>query len=86
MEEKNENFNRLLDVQDKISYEKNKALEGKVMKILVEGKSKTDESFMTGRTEGGKVVNFKASPELKGQFLDVKITEAKTWSLMGEII
>ena len=86
MEEKKENFNRLLDVQDKISYEKNKALEGKVMKILVEGKSKTDESFMTGRTEGGKVVNFKASPQLKGQFLDVKITEAKTWSLMGEII
>ena len=56
------------------------------MKILVEGKSKTDESFMTGRTEGGKVVNFKGSPELKGQFLNVKITEAKTWSLMGEII
>ena len=86
MEEKKENFNRLLDVQDRISYEKNKALEGKVMKILVEGMSKTDESFMTGRTEGGKVVNFKGSSSLKGQFLNVKITEAKTWSLMGEII
>lgn len=86
MEEKKENFNRLLDVQDRISYEKNKALEGKVMKILVEGMSKTDESFMTGRTEGGKVVNFKGSLDLKGQFLNVKITEAKTWSLMGEII
>ncbi len=86
MEEKKENFDRLLYVQDKISYEKNKALEGKVMKVLVEGISKTDQSFMTGRTEGGKVVNFKCDKNLKGTFADVKITEAKTWSLMGEII
>ena len=84
-EEKKENFDRLLAVQDKISYEKNKALEGKVMRVLIEGTSKTDPSFMTGRTEGGKVVNFKCDKSLKGSFADVRITEAKTWSLMGEI-
>ena len=85
MEEKKENFNRMLEVQDKISYEKNKALEGSVQTVLAEGKSKTDESFMSGRTDGGKIVNFKADPSVKGKFVKVKITEAKTWSLMGEI-
>ena len=85
IEEKKENFNRMLEVQDKISYEKNKALEGRVMRVLVEGESKTDPSYITGRTDGGKIVNFKGSPDLKGNFINVKITEAKTWSLMGEI-
>ena len=85
MEEKKENFNRMLEVQDKISHEKNKALEGRVMRVLVEGESKTDPSYITGRTDGGKIVNFKGSPPLKGNFINVKITEAKTWSLMGEI-
>ena len=86
MEEKKENFNRMLEIQDKISYEKNKALEGRVMKVLVEGTSKTDESFLTGRTDGGKIVNFKGSLDLKGKLIDVKITEAKTWSLAGETV
>ena len=86
MEEKKENFNRMLELQDKISYEKNKALEGKVMRVLVEGTSKTDESFLTGRTDGGKIVNFKGSFDLKGKLIDVKITEAKTWSLAGETV
>jgi len=86
MEEKKENFNRMLDLQDKISYEKNKALEGKVMRVLVEGKSKTDDSFLSGRTDGGKIVNFKGEDALIGNFADIKITEAKTWSLMGETI
>lgn len=85
MEEKKENFNRMLEVQDKISYEKNKALEGKVLTVLVEGESKTDASYMSGRTEGGKIVNFKAPADLKGSFVNIKITEAKTWSLSGEM-
>lgn len=86
MEEKKENFNRMLEIQDEISYAKNKALEGKVVRVLVEGRSKTDESCMSARTDGGKIVNFKATEECAGKFINVKITEAKTWSLFGEII
>jgi len=86
MEEKKENFNRMLELQDKISYEKNKLLEGKIMSVLVEGKSKTDETYLSGRTEGGKIVNFKGEEKLIGEFADIKIIEAKTWSLMGEIV
>lgn len=85
-EDKKNNFNRMLKLQDKISKEKNLALEGKVMKVLVEGESKNNPEFLAGRTEGGKTVNFKGDRNLIGEILDIKITEAKTWSLMGEII
>ncbi len=86
MEEKKENFNRMLELQDEISHAKNKALEGKILRVLVEGESKTDASCMSGRTDGGKIVNFKASDDYIGKFIDIKITDAKTWSLFGEII
>jgi len=83
--EKKENFNRLLEVQDEISFEKNKAMEGREYEILVTGESKTDPDIMTGRTDGGKIVNFKGDMSLKGKFVTVKITDAKTWSLYGEL-
>jgi len=85
-EEKKRNFDRMLEVQDKISKEKNLALEGKIMRVLVEGKSKNNDEFLAGKTEGGKTVNFKGDDSLIGQFADVEITDAKTWSLMGKTV
>lgn len=84
--EKKLNFNRMLEVQDKISREKNKALENKVLKVLIEGKSKNDPNVISGKTEGGKTVNIKAPKSYIGKIVNVKITEAKTWSLYGEIV
>ena len=80
------NFERLLEVQNEISLEKNKALAGKTEYVLVEGESKTNADFMTGRTEGSKIVNFPAPPSLKGEIVPVKITKAGTFSLEGELI
>ncbi|MBQ4528120.1 MAG: tRNA (N6-isopentenyl adenosine(37)-C2)-methylthiotransferase MiaB [Clostridia bacterium] len=85
-EEKKECFDRLLEVQDEISLEKNEALRGKVMKVLVEGTSKTDENVLSGRTEGGKIVNFEGDSKYIGEFADVEITDVRTWSLIGKII
>ncbi len=85
-EEKKECFEKLLKVQEEISYEKNLALKGAEVKVLVEGYSKTDQTVLTGRTEGGKIVNFKGDKECIGNFVTLKITDVKTWSLTGEII
>lgn len=85
-EEKKECFDRLLEVQDEISLEKNEALRGKVMRVLVEGTSKTDENVLSGRTEGGKIVNFEGDSKYIGEFADVEITDVRTWSLIGKII
>lgn len=83
-EEKQENFQRLLDVQNEISFEKNQSYIGKTVRVLCEGESKTDKNRMTGRTEGGKIVNFGGTAEDIGQFLDIEIKDAKTWNLEGE--
>jgi len=85
-DEKKHNFDRLIEVQDAISKDKNLSLEGKVLKVLVEGKSKNNDEFLAGRTEGGKTVNFKGDISLIGNFAEVRITKARTWSLTGEVI
>ena len=85
LEEKKKNLARLMDVQADISREKNLALEGKTVKILVEGPSKTDKTFLTGRTDGGKIVNFPGDESLTGKIINVKITKANAWSMYGEV-
>ncbi|MGN1116656.1 MAG: TRAM domain-containing protein, partial [Candidatus Ornithomonoglobus sp.] len=51
-----------------------------------DGPSKTNKSLMSGRTDGGKIVNFKGSPDLLGRYVQVKITNPKQWSLEGELV
>ncbi len=79
------NFNRLLEVQNEISKRKNEAYVGRVERVLVDGVSKTDANTLSGRCASSKIVNFKGSPELAGKYVDVRITEAHTWSLNGEL-
>jgi len=83
---KHERFNRLVDLLNEIAAEKNKACEGTVLRVLVEGPSKTDSRTYTGRTDSAKIVNFKGTPDLVGQVVSVKITEGKTFSLFGDIL
>ena len=40
---------------------------------------------LMGRTECNRVVNFPGSPRLIGQLIDVRITEAMTYTLRGEV-
>ena len=84
-EQKHRNFDRMLEVQNEISKRKNDEYFGKTERVLVEGESKNNANTLTGRTEGGKVVNFDGDGSSVGQFVDVKITDCKTWSLFGEI-
>ena len=86
LEEKKHNFDRLLQVQNRISNEINQTYMGKTVSVLCEGVSKTDETMLCGRSEEGKMVNFRGDLSLTGQFVPVKITEAKTWNLQGEAI
>lgn len=83
---KHERFNRLVELLNGISAVKNKACEGRVLPVLVEGPSKTNSKTYTGRTESGKIVNFKGTPDLVGQIVPIRITEGKTFSLTGEIL
>ena len=59
---------------------------GTVQRLLVEGVSKRDGSELMGRTECNRVVNFPGNERLIGQMVDVKITEAKTYTLRAEVL
>lgn len=84
-EEIHRNFNELLELQNGICKEKNLEYVGRVEEVLVDGDSRTDKSMMTGRTDSGKIVNFKAPGLLRGQYVNVRITGARQWSLEGEL-
>ena len=62
------------------------AMVGTIQRVLVERPSRKTAAEMAGRTENNRVVNFPGSPELIGQFVDVRITDAFTNSLRGEIV
>lgn len=59
---------------------------GSLQKILVTGPAIKNPKQMSGRTENNRVVNFLGNPEVIGQMVTVKITEALPNSLRGELI
>lgn len=85
-EVKHQRFNRLVDLVNSISAEKNSQYVGTVQKVLVEGPSKTGSRTFAGRTDGFKLVNFRGDASMTGRILDVKITKSNTFSLEGEVI
>lgn len=76
---------RLQELQKEITLQKYKALEGKVLEVLVEGRSKDGNLYM-GRTSSNKIVNFYSDQDPTGQIVKVQITEALNNSLRGRII
>ena len=84
-EQIHKNFDKMLEVQNEICLEKNLEYKDKVELVLVEDVSKNDPTLLSGRTDGGKLVNFKGDPSLKGKYVKVKITMPKQWSLEGEL-
>lgn len=79
-------LDRLMQVQDVITGNKNMNLEGTVQEVLVEGVSKGNINRLSGRSQTNKLVNFDGSEELIGKLVNVKITEPHTWSLLGKIV
>ena len=83
---KSRRFARLLDVQNEISRGKNRAYVGKTVRVLVEGRSKTDPERLTGRTGQNRLVHFRGDDSLIGRYADVRVTGAETHALFGELI
>lgn len=83
---KHERFNMLVERMNQITMEINRTYVGKEELVLVEGESKRNSMFQTGRTGSGKIVNFRAGRDLKGEIVAVKIIESNTFSLIGELL
>ena len=85
-EEKENRLHRLNEIINKYSKDSNERMLNTIQKVLVTGISEKDETKICGYTENMKLVNVKAPIDTIGQIIDVKITEAKSFSLDGEII
>lgn len=85
LDEKNERLQRLNQFVNQFSLQSNQRYVGKTVKVLIEDVSKKDDSCVVGYTETMKLVNVKGDSSLLGKIVSVKITDAKTWSMDGEI-
>ena len=85
-EVKQNQFNRMLELQQEISRQTWEADVGTIQEVLVEGESKVGAGQMFGRSTWNRIVNFAGPAELAGQLVSVKITKAFRNSLLGELV
>ncbi|MEK3855034.1 tRNA (N6-isopentenyl adenosine(37)-C2)-methylthiotransferase MiaB [Cytobacillus sp. FSL H8-0458] len=86
MEVKKERLQRLNAVVNELSAEAMKQYKGQTVEVLVEGESKNNPEILAGYTRKNKLVNFKGPKTAIGKIVKVKVTDAKTWSLNGEMV
>ena len=86
MDEKNKRLQILNKKVNAYAMEANKKLLGKIVDVLIISKSEKGEDKVCGYTDTMKLVNVVGSEDLIGKIVPVKITDAKSFSLDGEIL
>jgi tRNA-2-methylthio-N6-dimethylallyladenosine synthase len=82
-ETRRDRIERLVEVVQRVAAERNAARVGTVEEVLVEGPSRTDATFLRGRTRRNMAVNFTGDAHA-GQLVDVRIDRATSQTLGGE--
>ena len=85
-EVKGRRLNEIIEKQLAHSLASNQKLVGTVQKVLIEGNSKRSEEHLYGRTGSNVMVVFPKENQQKGQYVEVRITDCTSATLMGEII
>ncbi|MBN1283108.1 MAG: 30S ribosomal protein S12 methylthiotransferase RimO [Proteobacteria bacterium] len=81
----------IMELQQRVAREKNAALVGKRMKVLVEGLSEESEHLIQARHEGqapdidGVVYINEGNPKV-GEFAEVEITDSHDYDLVGRVL
>ncbi len=83
---KKERLNKLMDLQNRISYQKNQQLIGKKLKILITGESTNNPEKLEGRSRTNKICFVDKNKNLIGNIVEVEIKNAKSWTLEGEVL
>ena len=79
---KRDRIERLVDVVQRIAGERNSERVGRVEEVLVEGRSRTDDTLLRGRTRRNTTVNFTGDAQ-PGELVDVEIAAATSTTLRG---
>jgi len=85
-EVKIDRLNKMIALQNELSAESNRRDVGKEMEVLVEGRSKRSADEHFGRTSQNKVVVFPKGETKPGDFVRVRILDASSATLRGELI
>ncbi len=85
-ETKSLRLNEIIAMQQKISYEVNQSLVGKVIEVMVEGPSKKSDMQLSGRTDTNKTVIFPIGQFAAGDIAKVRIDRASAATLFGEAV
>jgi len=83
--EAQQRFEQLVALQNKIGREKNRALVGRRLEVLVEGEDKRRTGRMQGRTRTNKLVVLDTGSARPGEFVDVTVTAGHVWGLTGAL-
>ena len=87
LEEKHKWFDELKEVIDEGYLAGHKKFLGKTVEVLVEAKSKSGDDMLCGYSKHNKLTHFKSNDEsLIGKYVKVKITEAKSWFMIGDLV
>mgnify|MGYP003571269044 CR=1 FL=1 len=86
LKEKEERLHRLNEKINAYSKESNMIMLNTIQKVLITGISEKDSNKVCGYTENMKLVNVDAPKDTIGKIINVKITEAKSFSLDGIIV
>lgn len=81
-----ERFARLMDVTNALSLKRNERFMGRTLRVLAEEVCKNDVDLITGRADSPRPIHFKADKSVIGNFVNVKITKAETFSLNAELV
>ncbi len=84
VEEKGRRVTEITGLQQRISLELNRALVGRVERVLVEGPSRKSEGDVMGRTDSNRTVVFPRGCEERGEYVDVRIDRVNSATLFGQ--
>ncbi|MGH7808457.1 MAG: tRNA (N6-isopentenyl adenosine(37)-C2)-methylthiotransferase MiaB [Thermodesulfobacteriota bacterium] len=76
----------LQEFQREITSKKNLSRVGQIEEVLIEGESKNDRNWVSGRTTHNRIVNIPGTNDLRGKLIKARITEGFQNSLRGVLI
>jgi len=85
-EVKIDRLNRLIALQKEIAHQVNRRAIGRICSVLIDGFARRGRDRLRGKTEGNKTILFPAERSVIGSIRRVKILEADSWTLFGELV
>ena len=86
-DEKSRRLQRLMDVQNVYSLQRNQAMEQHTYEVIVEGPTKNDENHWFGRTRGNKMIIWEYDGSVAiGDTISVAVDKGQTWVLKGHVV